>query len=191
MSDPVSPSFLAQFAALRDPRQAAKVLYPLPEVLLLLLCGTVAGADSFVELALWGEEHLAFLRRFLPCAHGVPSHDTLYEVVAALNPELFKTCFANWAERLRSPASEPAVPGAAGPEVVAVDGKTSQRSHARSRKRGPLHTVSAWATSQRLVLGQETVPDKSNEIKAFPLLLQRLDWPARCRRECGGRARVA
>ena len=172
MSDPVPPSFLAQFAALRDPRQASKVLYPLPEVLLLLLCGTIAGADDFVELALWGGEHLAFLRRFLPYARGVPSHDTLCEVVAALDPELFKTCFARWVERLRDPAR---AAEAGGPEVVAIDGKTSRRSHARSKGRGPLHTVAAWATGQRLVLGQEAVSDKSNEITAIPLLLQRLE----------------
>lgn len=110
MPDPVPPSLLSQFAALRDPRQAAEVLHPLPEVLLLLLCGTVAGADDFVELALWGVEHLAFLRRFLPFARGVPSHDTLCEVVAAFDPELFKACFARWIERLRGPA-----PDAAGP----------------------------------------------------------------------------
>ena len=200
MSDPVPPSFLSQFAALRDPRQAAKVLYPLPEVLLLLLCGTIAGADDFVELALWGGEHLAFLRRFLPYARGVPSHDTLCEVVAALDPELFKACFARWVERLRSPvpgtagvdadgpevvapevvapevvAPEVVAPEVVAPEVVALDGKTSRRSHARSKGRGPLHTVAAWATGQRLVLGQEAVSDKSNEITAIPLLLQRLE----------------
>lgn len=157
--------FLTQFAALRDPRQAAKVLYPLPELLLLLLCGTVAGAEDFVELTLWGEEHLAFLRRFLPFARGIPSHDTLCEVIAAIDPELFKTCFTNWVERLRM----------AGPETIAIDGKTSRRSHARSRGRGPLHTVSAWATRQQLVLGQEAVSEKSNEIIAIPLLLQRLE----------------
>ena len=175
MPDLVQPLFLLQFAALRDLRQAAKVLYPLPEVLLLLLCSTVAGADDFVELALWGGEHLAFLRRFLPYVHGVPSHDTLCEVVAALDPELFKTCFANWVERLRSPA--PAVAGVDvdGPEVIAIDGKTSRRSHARSKGRGPLHTVAAWATGQRLVPGQEAVSDTSNEITAIPLLPQRLE----------------
>jgi len=102
------------------------VLYPLPELLLLLLCGTVAGADDFVELALWGGEHLPFLRRFLPFARGIPSHDTLCEVVAVLDPALFKTCFTNWVERLRDP----------GPETIAVDGKTSRRSHARSKGRG-------------------------------------------------------
>jgi predicted transposase YbfD/YdcC len=165
MVQPAALPVLAHFTALRDPRQAAKVLYPLAELLLLLLCGTVAGADDFVELALWGREHLLFLRRFLPFARGIPSHDTLCEVIAALDPALFKACFTNWVERLRDP----------GPETIAVDGKTSRRSHARSKGRGPLHTVSAWATEQRLVLGQEAVSEKSNEITAIPLLLQRLE----------------
>jgi len=118
-------------------------------------------------LALWGGEHLPFLRRFLPFARGIPSHDTLCEVVAALDPALFKACFTNWVGRLRDP----------GPETIAIDGKTSRRSHARSKGGGPLHTVSAWATRQRLVLGQEAVSEKSNEITAIPLLLllQRLE----------------
>ena len=165
MVQPAALPFLVHFTALQDPGQAAKVLYSLPELLLLLLCGTVAGADDFVELALWGGEHLLFLRRFLPFARGIPSHDTLCEVVAALDPALFKACFTNWVERLRDP----------GPETIAIDGKTSRRSHARSQGRGPLHTVSAWATGQRLVLGQEAVSEKSNEITAIPLLLQRLE----------------
>ena len=162
--------FLSQFAALRDPRQAGKVLYPLPELLLLLLCGTVAGADDFVELALWGNEHLAFLRRFLPFARGIPSHDTLCEVIAAIDPDLFKTCFTNWVDRLRIASAE-----TRGPDTIAIDGKTSRRSHARAKGRGPLHTVSAWATRQQLVLGQEAVCEKSNEIIAIPLLLRRLE----------------
>ena len=112
MAHPGPLPFLSHFAYLRDPRQAAKVLYPLPELLLLLLCGTVAGADDFVELTLWGSEHLSFLRRFLPFARGIPSHDTLCEVIAAIDPALFKTCFTNWVERLRDP----------GPETIAIDG---------------------------------------------------------------------
>jgi hypothetical protein len=127
MSQLVQLPFLEQFAALRDPRQASKVLYSLPELLLLLLCGAVSGADDFVELTLWGEEHLPFLRRFLPFARGTPSHDRLCEVIAAVDPTLFKTCFTNWVERLRM----------TGPETIAIDGKTSQRSHARSKGRRP------------------------------------------------------
>src|SRR3954463_14693351 len=117
MARPAAVPFLTQFAALRAPRQAAKGLYPLPELLLVLLCGTVADADDFVELTLWGEEHLAFLRRFLPFARGIPSHDTLCEVIAAIDPDLFKTCFSNWVERLRIP----------GPDMIAIHGKTSRQ----------------------------------------------------------------
>jgi len=158
------PFLLDHFSALEDPRQQAKVLYPLPEILLLLLCATLAGADDVVEIALWGDEHLAFLRRFLPCKHGVPSHDTLGEVIAALDPELFEACFRAWVEDLRETE----------PDLVAIDGKTSRRTHARCEGRGPLHLVSAWAARQRLVLGQEAVSGKSNEITAIPLLLERL-----------------
>ena len=164
MDRPASGPLLDHFSALKDSRQQAKVLHPLPEIILLLLCGTLAGADDFVEIALWGGEHLAFLRRFLPYRYGIPSHDTLGEVVAALDPELFKGCFTRWVEGLRE----------AEPDLVAVDGKASRRTHARGKGREPLHLVSAWATRQRLVLGQEAVAGKSNEIAAIPLLLERL-----------------
>jgi predicted transposase YbfD/YdcC len=164
MDRPTGTALLDHFATLEDPRQVAKVLYPLPEILLLLLCATLAGADDVAEIEVWGEENLAFLRRFLPCEHGVPSHDTLGEVIATLDPEAFKACFAAWVEGLRE----------AEPDVVAVDGKTSRRTHARGKGREPLHLVSAWAARQRLVLGQEAVAGKSNEITAIPLLLERL-----------------
>jgi predicted transposase YbfD/YdcC len=164
MDQSVGPSLLDHFAALKDPRQRAKVLYPLPEILLLLLGATLAGADDLVEIELWGGENLAFLRRFLPYEHGIPSHDTLGCVLAALDPGLFKTCFMSWVAGLRE----------ATPDLIAVDGKTSRRSHARRKGREPLHLVAAWASRQRLVLGQEAVAGKSNEITAIPLLLERL-----------------
>lgn len=166
------PCFLSHFSALRDPRQAPKVLHPLAEILLLILCATIAGADDFVEIALWGNEHLAFLRRFQAYEKGIPSHDTLCDVIAAIDPDLFKTCFLAWVEDLRADT----------PDVIAIKlapekagGKTSRRSHARGKGRLPLHTVSAWATGQRLVLGQEAVAEKANEIVAIPLLLRRLE----------------
>jgi predicted transposase YbfD/YdcC len=165
MSNSAPPCFLSHFSALRDPRQAAKVLYALAEILLLMLCATIGGADDFVEIGLWGSERQDFLRRFLPYEHGIPSHDTLCDVIAAIDPDLFKTCFLAWVEGLR----------AGTPDVIAIDGKTSRRSHDRRKGRLPLHTVSAWATRQRLVLGQESVAEKSNEITAIPLLLRRLE----------------
>ncbi len=164
MPQPVGTSLLERFAVLEDRRQAAKVLYPLPEILILLLSATLAGADDCVEIELWGREQLAFLRRFLPYKQGIPSHDTLTGVLAALDPALFKACFVSWVEGLRE----------AEPDLIAIDGKTSRRTHARSSGREPLHLVSAWASHQRLVLGQEAVAGKSNEITAIPLLLERL-----------------
>jgi len=162
-------SLIEHFAALEDPRQSWKVLFPLPEILLLVLCGTLAGAEDFVEIRRWGQMHQDFLRRLLPFAAGIPSHDTLNDVINALDGTLFTECFTAWVETLREPA-----PAASAPEVVAIDGKTSRRTHDRSRDRGPLHMVSAWASSQRLVLGQQACEAKSNEITAIPLLLERL-----------------
>ncbi|MDQ2861897.1 MAG: ISAs1 family transposase [Pseudomonadota bacterium] len=157
-------SLLDHLSALKDPRQAWRVLYPLPEIMLLVLCATLAGMEDFVEIKLWGDQRLEFLRRFLPYERGVPSHDVLGDVMSALDPELFKGCFTRWVEGLRDER----------PEVIAIDGKTSRRTHARSKGREPLHLVSAWASRQRLVLGQEAVDEKSNEIVAIPLLLERL-----------------
>ena len=159
-----SRSLLDHFSALEDPRQGWRVLYPLPEILLLVLCATLSGMEDFVEIRLWADQRLDFLRRFLPYERGVPSHDTLCDVINALDPELFKACFLAWVEGLRDPE----------PEIIAIDGKTSRRTHARNKGREPLHLVSAWASRQRLVLGQEAVADKSNEIIAIPLLLKRL-----------------
>ena len=101
----------------------------------------------------------------LPLRKRHPDHDTLCDVFAALDPELFKACFLAWISELRDDD----------PEVIAIDGKTSRRSHDRRKGRNPLHLVSAWAARQRIVLGQQATEEKSNEITAIPLLLKHLD----------------
>ncbi len=137
---------------------------PLPEIVFLLLSATLAGADDFAEIQLWGEQNRAFLRRFLAYEHAIARHDTLGEVVRVLDSECFKSCFTTWVAGLRE----------AEPDIIAIDGKTSRRTHAWAKGRQPLHLLSAWSSRQRLVLGQEAVSDKSNEITAIPLLLERL-----------------
>jgi predicted transposase YbfD/YdcC len=156
-------ALLDHFSALDDPRQSWKVVYPLSEILLLILCGTLAGAEDFVEIERWGRRKLDFLRRLLPFEKGIASHDTLNDVMNALPAALFGDCFTAWVEGLRD----------AEPDIVAIDGKTSRR--ARHGERHALHLVSAWASRQRLVLGQQAVSQKSNEIEAIPLLLERLE----------------
>lgn len=105
---------LDHFSALSDPRQRWRVLYPLPEILLLVLCATLSGMEDFVEIRLWGEQRLDFLRRFLPYERGLPAHDTLNDVMNGLDADLFKACFTNWVEGLRE----------ADGDIIAIDGKT-------------------------------------------------------------------
>jgi predicted transposase YbfD/YdcC len=165
-------SLLEHFGTIKDTRQPCKVMYALPEVLLLVVCATIASCDDYDEIVAWGEAHLGFLRRFLPYHWGIPCQDWLRVVMNRLDPELFSACFTAWAAELRPEAVD----------LVAIDGKTSRRSHDRSTGRKALHLVSAWASNERgrrllrpgLVLGQEAVEEKSNEITAIPLLLERL-----------------
>ena len=156
-------TLLDHFSGLQYPRQAWKVVYPLSEILLIVLCGTMAGAEVFADIERWAKRKLDFLKRFVPLSHGVPSHDTLNDVMNALPAQLFSECFTTWVESLRERA----------PDIVAIDGKTLRRAHAAGG--APLHLVSAWASRQRLVLGREAVDKKSNEIVAIPLLLARLE----------------
>jgi predicted transposase YbfD/YdcC len=156
-------AFLRHFNDLPDPRQRAKVTYPLEEVLLLALLAVLAGAETFVEIARFGEKKLDLLRRFRPFLDGTPSHDHLGDIFAALDAEQFQRCFIAWV------ASLIGVPAG----VVAIDGKTVRRSGGKGAK-GAIHMVSAFAAGQRLVLGQIKVAEKSNEIVAIPKLLDML-----------------
>ena len=159
-----SLDFLEHFSDLDDPRQSAKILYPLDEVLLLTLCAVLSGAEGWVGVALFGERKLAYLRGFLPFSHGVPSHDQLGLIFAALDPGKFQLCFVGWAESLSKALSG----------VVAIDGKTLRRSFDKASGAKPVHMISAWSSAQRLVLGQRVVAKKSNEITAIPELLDLL-----------------
>jgi predicted transposase YbfD/YdcC len=163
MEPVMGSSFIGYFSELRDPRQHWKVVYPLPEVLLVVLCGHLAGAEDFVEIAQWGEEKLEFLRSLLPFERGIPAHDTLNDVFNALDHAAFSALFSSWVASLTADM----------PELVAIDGKTSRRAHASGGT--ALHMVSAFASATRLVLGQQACEAKSNEITAIPLLLEKLN----------------
>lgn len=157
-------ALLDHFAAIEDPREPWRVAHPLPEVLLLVVCGTICDCDDYDLIADWGAAHLDFLRRYLPYHHGVPGGRWLTMLMNRIDPALFSDCFTSWVRQTW--------PGR--PDFVAIDGKTSRRSHDRSAGRAPLHLVSAFATTSRLVLGQEAVADKASETTAIPVLLERL-----------------
>ena len=155
---------LTHLGAIDDPREPWRVAHPLNEVPLLVVCATVCDCDDYDAIADWGEAKLAVLRRHLPFHHGVPGGRWLTLLMNRIDPTLFAQVFTDWV-RATWPAR---------PDLVALDGKTSRRSHDRAAGTPPLHTVSAFATTARLVLGQEAVPDKAGETTAIPILLERL-----------------
>ncbi|WP_442577477.1 ISAs1 family transposase [Mesorhizobium sp. ASY16-5R] len=157
-------SLLDYFGDIEDPREPWRVAHPLPEVLFLVVCGTICDCEDYDLIADWGAAHLDFLRRYLPYHHGVPGGRWLTILMNRIDPALFSECFTAWVRETWPDK----------PDFIAIDGKTSRRSHDRSIGRAPLHLVSAFATTQRLVLGQEAVCDKSNETTAIPVLLERL-----------------
>ena len=164
-NDPTAPAFLTHFQVVEDPRQQGKVRYPLDEILLLVLCGVISGADGWTSIALYGQKKLELLRSFLPFENGTPSHDQLGILFSRLDMEVFQSCFISWVASLNETLEG----------VVAVDGKTLRRSFDTNSNQSAIHMVSAWACGQKLVLGQRKVDDKSNEITAIPELLELLN----------------
>jgi predicted transposase YbfD/YdcC len=156
--------FLTCFRDLPDTRQPGKVLYPLDEVLLFCLLAVLGGAETFVDIALFGEKKIELLRRFRAFRHGTPAHDHLGDIFATLDAEAFQRCFVAWVSTLTGAPAD----------VIAIDGKTSRRSYQKKGAKAPIHMVSAFAVRQRLVLGQVKVAEKSNEIVAIPKLLDML-----------------
>ena len=156
----------AVFADLPDPRRETRnKLHALADILTLATCAVIAGADTWEDIAEYGRTKERFFRRFLPLANGIPSPDTFERVFAKLDPGAFAAAFGRW----MAAACE-----ATGLIPVAVDGK-SARSAPADTATGRLHLVSAWASENRLILGQVAVPDGSNEIAAVPGLLRTLD----------------
>src|SRR5260370_13472276 len=153
--------FLDYFKDWPDARQRGKVVYPLNEVLLLCLLAVLGGAETFVDIARFGEKKLGLLRRFRPFSNGTPSHDHLGDIFATLDAEKFQRCFVAWVAALTGTSTD----------VIAIDGKTLRRSYQKKGAKAPIHMVSAFAARQRLVLGQVKVAEKSNEIVAIPALL--------------------
>lgn len=158
------PNWPEAFVDLHDPRLDRPLRHSLAEIVVIAIAATVAGADSWLQIAQWGRTKEAWLRTFLTLPHGIPSHDTFGRVFALLDPQPFAACYRDWMQTL-VPEALLAAP------LIAIDGKTARRSHDRWQGQAALHTISAWATDAGIVLGQRRVADHENEIVALPALL--------------------
>ena len=152
---------------LEDPRENKhSSRHLLVDILVLTILAVICGADNWVAIEKFGESKMDWLKTFLRLPHGIPSHDTIGNLFARLEPKLLQDCFLRWINEVFH---------FSGGEIIAIDGKTLRRSHNRKKGQGAIHMVSAWASRNQLVLGQRQVDDKSNEITAIPELLKMLD----------------
>ena len=166
MEEPRSAALVEHFRALADPRIDRHKEHKLIDILVIAVCAILCGANDWVAVETFGKAKRAWLAQFVELAHGIPSHDTFGRVFALVSPEALQTCFLHWIQ---------AVAQVTGGQVVAIDGKTLRRSYDRRSAKAAIHMVSAWATRNRVVLGQLKTEEKSNEITAIPELLKVLD----------------
>ena len=139
--------------------------HKLSDILIIAVLGTICGADGWVEIERFGLAKEEWLTTFLELPNGIPSHDTFGRVFSLLDPSIFESCFLAWLKSLTIDLKK---------EIIALDGKTVRGSGDKGKGLKALHSVSAWATTNRMMLAQVKTDEKSNEITAIPKLLKML-----------------
>lgn len=154
------------FQIIKDYRQESKVEHKLSDIILLTICGVLSGHDGWDGIIDFGHARLDFLKRYGHFEAGIPSADTLSRVMGMINPVALQRRFIAWMKDCHTLTDG---------EVIAIDGKTLRGSYDRSKGKGTIHMVNAFATANGMSIGQLKVDSKSNEITAIPKLLDLLD----------------
>ena len=163
MSDLPTAHLIDHFSQVPDPRLDRKKRHYLIDILVISICAGICGADDWVAIETFGKAKYDWFKTFLRLPHGIPSHDTFGRVFRLISPAAFQECFSQWIQAVIQQ-----IPG----QVVAVDGKKARRSYDTASGKAALHMVNAWATENRVVLGQYNTEEDSNEITAIPELLR-------------------
>jgi predicted transposase YbfD/YdcC len=166
-------SLYHHFKWIPDPRTGNNKKHNLVEVVILSVLAVLCGAESWYEMETFGKEKEEFLKKILPLENGIPSHDTFNRVFMLIDAGLFERCFRAWTAELS--LSLNVINDCQEKELIAIDGKSLCNSACKHQGLGALHLVSAWSCRNQLVLGQQKVADKSNEITAIPELLSLLN----------------
>jgi len=157
---------LQHFQQMVDPRTGRRKDHNLVAIITIGIMAVLCGADGFVAIETYGKAHQAWLETFLDLPCGIPSHDTFGRVLGMLEPQELQNSFLAWVSSITEKL---------GVELIHIDGKTTKGSYDREGQLKALHQVSAWSSEHGLVLAQQKVDSKSNEITAVPLLLTLLN----------------
>lgn len=160
-------TFFIHFEPLEDPRENNhNRLHHFHDILIIAVLGTICGADGWTEICEFAEAKFEWLKTFLELPNGIPSHDTFGRVFSLLDSDKFEECFLAWIESLSIDLQN---------EIISIDGKSLRGSHDKRKEVKMLHIVSAWASENRMLLGQVKTDEKSNEITAVPELLDMIN----------------
>ncbi len=153
------------FSKLADPRVVGRTKHKLIDVIVIAICAVICGARHLNQMPVFGELRKAWFQEFLELPHGIPSKHTFGRVFASIEPKCFQECFIAWSKLVSQLSSG---------EIIAIDGKTLRKSFHKELGKESLHIINAFAAGNGITLGSLKVPDKSNEIKGIPKLLQML-----------------
>jgi len=159
-------SIITHFSSIADPRVERRKRHELKDIFFITLCASICGADSWVAIETFGKAKEEWFTKLLSLQNGIPSHDTFGNVFALIDTDEFCQCFSRWVDDLRQISEL---------DIISIDGKCLRRSLDKSSNKAAIFMVSAWSSSNQLVLGQQRIDDKSNEITAIPKLLLQLD----------------
>ena len=163
----VNSTFFAHFETLEDPRtENHNLRHKFHDILVIAILGTICGADGWTEICEFAEAKIEWLKTFLELPNGIPSHDTFGRVFSLLDADVFEECFLAWIASLSIDLQN---------EIISIDGKSLRGSHNKRKAVKMLHMVSAWASKNKILLGQIKTDEKSNEITAIPELLDMID----------------
>lgn len=162
----IQEQWAAHFENLDDPRGKQGVLHPFISIVMIAILATIGGAKGWEDIEIYGVSHEPWLSSFLKLPFGIPTADTYRRLFEKISPAALEQSFNSWLSSVIEDL---------GAQVIPIDGKTVKGSYDRNSEQSALHLVSAWATENRLFLGQVKVESRTNEITAIPALLKLLD----------------
>jgi predicted transposase YbfD/YdcC len=166
MSQKIEESqFMQIFSVLPDPRKPRNQLYSISDILSTAILAVLCGYEDWEDVSLWTQAQLPWLQSLGICLEGAPSHDTYNRFFRFVDPNVMQKCFIQWTQSLVGKIEG----------VIAIDGKTLRGSGEASSDLDAIHLVSAFATSNELVLGQLKTPGKGKELEGIKLIIKLLD----------------